>query len=154
MAEDRPVDRRPIWLLRLFYPLPGAITGAAAGFHLYLLRPGLNMDTLAPAIIASAWAVCGMLIGGLLTSLTAWLAERRFHRWFSTSPMMTGSLALLFLTGLSLWIHAPLEARLRTLLWPPHQTEQSRPPAPSEPTCAQEPPSDQPNWILWQQECR
>jgi hypothetical protein len=95
-----------------------------------------------------------MLIGGLLTSMTAWLVERRFHRWFSTRPLMAGGLTLLFLTGFSLWISAPLEARLRTLLWPPHQTEQSRPPAPSGLTCAQEPPSDQRNRILWEQECR
>jgi hypothetical protein len=95
-----------------------------------------------------------MLIGGLLTSMTAWLVERRFHRWFSARPLMTGGLVLLFLTGLSLSIYAPLEARLRTLLWPPQQTEQSRPPAPSEPACTQEPPTDQRSRILWEQECR
>lgn len=154
MAENRPFGRGRAWLLRYLYPLPGAITGAAAGFHLYFLRPGLNTDTLAPAVIASAWALSAMVVGALITSLAAWLVERGLQRWFSASPWMACGLALLGLTGLCGWANAPLEARLATLLWPPPQARQSRPPASPEPTCAQEPPSDHATRLLWEQECR
>jgi hypothetical protein len=154
MVENRPVERWPVWLLHFISPLPGGIAGAAVGFHLYFRRPGLNTDTLAPAILASAWALCGMLIGALLTSMAAWLARRLLRRWFSTSPLTTCALTLLCVAGLSLWLYAPLEARLPKVLWPPHQAEQSRPPPPSEPTCAREPPADLPSRKLWEQECR
>lgn len=154
MAQDRPFHRWPVWLLRFISPLPGAVTGAAAGFHLYFRRPGLNTDTLAPAIFASGWALCGMLIGALLTSVAAWLVQRRLRGWFSTSPLIACSLMLLCLAGLCLWVYAPLEARLPTLLWPPHQAEQSRPQPPSGPTCAQETPADLHSRKLWEQECR
>ena len=154
MAENKPADQWPVWLLRFISPLPGAMTGAAVGFHLYFRRPGLNTDTLAPAILASTWALCGVAIGALITGTAGWLVQRRMRRWFPGNPLIPGGVSLLGLSILCGLLYAPLEARLPTLLWPPHQTQPSRAPPSSGPTCAQEPPSDLATRRLWEQECR
>jgi hypothetical protein len=154
MAENKPADQWPVWLLRFISPLPGAITGAALGFHLYFRRPGLNTDTLAPAILAGTWALCGMAIGALITGMAGWLAQRRLRRWFPANPLIPCGLTVLCLSVLCLLLYAPLEARLPTLLWAAHQAQPSRPPPSSGPTCAQGPPADLATRKLWEQECR
>jgi hypothetical protein len=154
MAENKPADQWSVWLLRFISPLPGAMTGTALGFHLYFRRPGLNTDTLAPAILASTWALCGMVLGALITGMAGWLAHRRLRRWFPANPLIPCGLSLLCLSVLCLLLYAPLEARLPALLWPAHQTQPLRAPPASGPTCAQEPPTDLATRTLWEQECR
>jgi hypothetical protein len=134
--------------------LPGALTGAATGFHLYFLRPGLNTDTVAPVIFAGVWAFCAMLAGALITSLASWFVERGLQRGLSVRPWVAGGLALLCVIGLCRWVYAPLQAHLPSLIWASPQTEQSGPPNSSGPNCAEEPPPNHVNRKLWEQECR
>jgi hypothetical protein len=154
MADDKPAGIGSAALLRLLYPLPGAAMGAAAGFHLYFLRPGLNTDTLAPALFAAGWALCAMMVGALFTGTAGWLMERALRRAVSASKFISCGLALLCLTGLCSLIYAPLLSRAPALLWPPRQEERVHSLESSGPTCAQEPPPGSDNRRLWEQECR
>ena len=164
MAENDPAAPLPVsrwkgrlllWLLRLLWPLPGAVTGAALGFHLYFRQPGLNTDTFAPFILASFWALGGMLAGMLGTGIAAWLIQRSVRRLFATGPLITACLTLLCLIGLCLGSYAPLEARLSALFWPKQPKESSRPLAPTAPSaCTQAPPSDLNARKSWELECR
>lgn len=158
MTEIDPVARQTtgkqwaVWLLRLFWPLPGAITGAAAGFHVYFRQPDLNTDTVAPLVFASLWAFAGMLTGVLCTRIVAGLIQRGVRRVFSIGPISTASLTLLCLVGLCLGLHAPLEARLPALLWPAQPKEvPPRLPAPS--PCTQTPPTKLHDKKSWELEC-
>ena len=164
MAENDPITRLTysaarkqwlVWLLRIFWPIPGAILGATLGFHLYFRQPSLNTDTLAPLIFASLWAFGGMLSGVLSTSIAAWLIQRSIHRCFSMSPLNSARLTLLCLIGLCFGLYAPLETRLPAVLWPvqPAQKASSRAlPTPS--PCSQVPPSDFNARKSWELECR
>jgi predicted PurR-regulated permease PerM len=116
-------------LLRLCWPLPGALTGATLGFHLYFLQPGLNTDSAAPLIFASFWAFCGLVSGLVCTSMAAWLIERGLRSRLSTNPLITTFLTLLLLIGLCCVLHAPLEARLPALFWPSSQKLPARQPS-------------------------
>jgi hypothetical protein len=117
-AQPGPGHRLAVGLLRLCWLLPGALTGAAVGFHVYFRQPGLNTDTVAPLIFSGFWAFCGLLIGIVVSSVAAWLIERGLRRWLSSNPLITASLTLLWLIGLSCVLRAPLEARLAELFWP------------------------------------
>ena len=164
MAENDPAAPVPVgartgglalWLVRLLWPLPGAIAGAGVGFQLYFRQPGLNTDTFAPFILASFWAFGGMLSGMLVTGIAAWLIQRGVRRLFSTGPLITACLTLLCLIGLCLVSYAPLESRLSALFWPKQRKEAPRPlaaPAPS--PCTQAPPSDLNARKSWELECR
>jgi hypothetical protein len=164
MAENDPIARLAdsaarkkwlVWLLKIFWPIPGAILGATVGFHLYFRQPGLNTDTLAPLISASLWAFGGMLSGILSTSITAWFIQRGIHRWFSMSPLNSTALTLLCLIALCLGLYAPLEIRLPAVLWPvqPAQKKSLRVlPTPS--PCSEAPPSDLNARKSWELECR
>lgn len=154
MADDKPAGSGSAAFLRILYPLPGAVTGATAGFHLYFLRPGLNTDTLAPALFAAGWALCAMMVGALLTSLAGWLLERVLRRAVSASTMISCGLALLCLAGLCSLAYAPLLSRAPALLWPAQQAERAHSRESSGPACAQEPPLGSANRRLWEQECR
>jgi MFS family permease len=154
MADDKPAGTGRAALLRILYPLPGAATGAAAGFHLYFLRPGLNTDTIAPALFAAGWALCAMLVGALFAGIAGWLMERALRRAVSTSTLVTCGVALLCLTGLCGLAYAPLLSRAPALLWPQRQAEPALSPGSSGPTCAQEPPPGSANRRLWEQECQ
>jgi hypothetical protein len=164
MVESNPATRMlvsnrrqqiAISLLRLVWPLPGAITGAALGFHLYFRQPGLNTDTVAPLIFASVWAFIGMLSGAICTSIAAWLIERGVRRLFPVGPLIATSLTVLGLIGLCPGLFAQLEARLPVLLWPTHPKESSGPISPPLPSpCTQAPPSDPKVRQSWELECR
>ena len=154
MVDARPAGRGPAAFLRILYPLPGAALGAAAGFHLYFLRPGLNTDTLAPAVFGAGWALCAMITGGMFTSLVGWLLERALRRLVSASTLISSGIAVLCLMGLCRSAYAPLLSRAPALLWPPHQAERALPKGSSGPTCAQEPPAGSAYRRLWEQECR
>ncbi len=155
MTGSEPATHWPVWLMRLAWPLPGAYMGAALGFNLYFSQPGLNRDTLAPAILASLWALCGLVIGVLGTGIIAWLIQRGLRRLLSTSPPVTAAITLLCLIGLCGRLYAPLNTLLPTLLISPHQTAPSRTtPAPERSTCAQAPPSDPAVRKEWELECR
>jgi hypothetical protein len=144
-----------VWLLRLCGPLPGALTGAAAGFYLYFRQPGLNTDTVAPLVFAGFWAFVGMLCGALLTGVAAWLIHRSLQRRITTSPLTTAGLTLAGLIVLCLGLYAPLQARLPALLWPAHPQESVRPqPSPGASPCTQPPPSDANARKSWELECR
>jgi hypothetical protein len=135
--------------------LPGALLGAALGFHLYFRRPGLNSDTFAPAIFAGLWAVGGLAIGALVTLAAAWLIDRALRRAFSWRPMTAAAVTLLGVVGLCTGLYAPLEARLPALLWPPAQPRSpSKQPTPERSPCAQAPPSDPAERKAWDLECR
>jgi hypothetical protein len=149
-AVSQRRQRTVTWLFRSIWPLPGAITGSAVGFHLYFQQPGLNTDTFAPAIFAVFWAANGMVIGALITGLAAWLIERGVRWIFPDKPFVTGSIGTLCAVGLCLGASAPLEARLPDLLWPTHTEE---PVQPSPPACAQTPPTADRERQMWDQEC-
>jgi hypothetical protein len=152
---NRVLQPFPGALLRLFWPLPGALTGAAVAFHLYFRQPGLNTDTAAPLVFASAWALAGMLAGALCTSMAGWLIERGLRHWFPVRPLISSGLALVCLIGLCRGLYAPLEARLPALFWPSHQEESSRILPPSQPSpCTQVPPTDPKARRAWELECR
>jgi hypothetical protein len=140
--------------LQFLWPLPGALTGAAVAFHLYFRQSGLNTDTAAPLVFASAWAFGGMLAGALCTSIAGWLIERGLRRWFPVRPMITSGLALVCLVGLCLGLYAPLEGRLPALFWPSHQEASSRIVSPPERSpCTQAPPTDPKARRAWELEC-
>ena len=80
-SSVHPKKSLAVVLLKLCWPLPGALTGAAVGFHVYFRQPGLNTDTAAPLVFAGFWAFFGLLIGMLCSSITAWLIERGLRRW-------------------------------------------------------------------------
>jgi hypothetical protein len=142
-------------LLRLCWPLPGALTGATLGFHLYFLQPGLNADSAAPLIFASFWAFCGLLFGMVCTSMAAWLIERGLRSMLSTNPLITTCLPLLLLIGLCCVLHAPLEDRLPALFWPAAQTLPARQPPVAQPSpCTQTPPAERQARQSWDMECR
>ena len=163
MAESDPAtglnqgnrwQQRTILLLRLCWPLPGALTGAAIGFHVYFRQPGLNTDTAAPLIFAGLWAFGGMLAGMLSTGIAAWLLERILRRLLPANPLIAASLVLVCLLGLCRGAYAPLEARLPGLLWPKSQNAATlpRPPPPS--PCTEAPPIDRDARRSWELECR
>lgn len=148
-------NRLAIRLLRLLWPLPGAITGAVVGFHLYFRQPGLNADSFAPLIFAGIWACGGMLSGALGTGIAAWLIQRSTHRLFSISPLFTDGLTLIFLTALCLGLYAPLEAHLPGLIWPPPQQSHAHTRPLSQPSpCTQTPPTSPNARKSWELECR
>lgn len=127
MAENEsgsgsPADRgnpaSSAWLLRLLWPLPGALTGAAVGFHLYFRQPGLNTDTAAPAILASLWALGGLFCGMLASITAGWLIDRGLRGLLRQRVLICGALTLLGLIALCSAIYPLLEARLPALLWP------------------------------------
>ncbi len=147
--------RLSIWLLRLCWPLPGALTGAAVGFHLYFRQPSLNTDSLAPLVFASLWALGGMLSGALITGVAAWLIHRSLQRLFAAGPAITAGLPLVAVTGLCFALHAPLEARLPAWFWPAQTQESVRPqPSPGISPCTQPPPGDAGARKSWELECR
>lgn len=154
MAGDEPAGAGRSAFIRILYPLPGAATGAAAGFHLYFLRPGLNTDTLAPAIFAAGWALCAMIVGALSTGMAGWLLERALRRTVSASLSISRGLALLCLAVLCHSAYSPLLARAPALLWPAHQDQRAHAQEPTGPTCAQEPPPGSADRRAWEQECR
>lgn len=144
-----------VWMLRLCGPLPGALTGAAAGFHLYFRQPGLNSDTLAPLVFAGLWAFGGMVCGALITGVAAWLIHRSLQRRLTARPLTTAGLTLAGLIVLCLGLYAPLQARLPALLWPAHSQPSVRPqPSPETSPCTQPPPSDANMRKFWELECR
>jgi hypothetical protein len=142
-------------LLKLCWPLPGALTGAAVGFHVYFRQPGLNTDTAAPLIFAGFWAFCGLLIGMLCSSVAAWLIERGLRRRLPGKPLFTGSLSLLCVIGLCYALHAPLEARLPVMFWPALQALPARQQIlPTTSPCSQLPPTERKDRQEWDLECR
>lgn len=153
--RDHPKRSLICTLLKLCWPLPGALAGAAVGFHVYFRQPGLNTDSAAPALLASRWAFFGLLIGLSGSMVAGWLIERGLRRWFSTNPSITASLTLLSLLGLSYVLHAPLEVRLPELFWPalqnlPAQQQPVSTPSP----CTQAPPTERQARLAWDLECR
>jgi hypothetical protein len=164
MAENDFASRPPAsgrreqpaaWLMRLFWPLPGALAGAAVGFHLYFRQPGLNTDTAAPLIFAALWALGGMILGAMCTSIAAWLIDSGLRRLLPARQLITASLTMLCLVGICLTLYAPIEARLPALFWPPHQAEPSRTLPSSRPSpCMQAPPTDRQARQSWELECR
>jgi hypothetical protein len=144
-----------VGLLKLCWPLPGALTGAAVGFHVYFRQPGLNTDTAAPLVFAGLWAFCGLLIGMLCSRVAAWLIERGLRRWLSTNPLITASLTLLWLIGSCYVLRVPLEARLPVLFWPALQKSPARQQAvPTTSPCSQQPPTEPKARQAWDLECR
>jgi len=142
-------------LLKLCWPVPGALTGAAVGFHVYIRQPGLNTDTAAPLIFAGFWAFCGLLIGIVISSIAAWLIERGLRRWFSSSPPITAGLTLLWLIGSCYVLRAPLEARLPELFWPAlHKLPARQQTVPTTSPCSQLPPTERKARQAWDLECR
>ena len=157
MAENDPDDRGSAskllgrWMLRLFLPLPGALTGATLGFQVYFRQPGLNTDSAAPLILAGLWAFGGLLSGVLFSSLAVWLIQGSLRRLFSIGPLFTTGLTLFCLIGLCMGLYAPLEALLPSVLWPIHQ--KGTPQAPPRSQCAQTPPSSPNERKAWELEC-
>jgi hypothetical protein len=142
-------------LLKLCWPLPGALTGAAVGFHVYFRQPGLNTDTAAPLIFAGFWACCGLLIGMMCSSLAAWLIERGLRRWLPGRPTITASLSLLCVIGLFYVLHKPLAARLPDLFWPAlHKLPARQQKIPTISPCSQLPPTERKARQAWDLECR
>jgi len=142
-------------LLKLCWPLPGALTGAVVGFLVYFRQPGLNTDTAAPLIFAGFWAFCGLLIGMACSSLAAWLIERGLRRWLPGKPSITASLALLCVIGLCYVLHAPLVARLPVLFWPALQKLPAHQQVvPTTSPCSQAPPTERKARQAWDLECR
>ncbi|MBK7422093.1 MAG: hypothetical protein IPJ48_02760 [Propionivibrio sp.] len=167
MAENDPAQPGPgsspghskqslaVVLLKLCWPLPGALTGAAVGFHVYFRQPGLNTDTVAPLFFAGFWAFCGLLIGTLCSSAVALLIEHGLSRWLPGKPLITASLSLLCLIGLCYVLRAPLEARLPVLIWPALEKLPARPQAvPTPSPCTQTPPTERKARQAWDLECR
>ncbi len=165
MAEIRPVDGRAghtpgrgwkVWLLRFCWPLPGALTGASLGFHLYFQQTGLNTDTLAPLVFASLWAVGGMLLGILSTGVAAWLVRRSVLVLLPDDSLTKDALTLILLMGLYAGLHAPLDVRLAAMIRAPaDETEPARSVAvPELNLCAQAPPSEAKARKAWELECR
>jgi len=155
LTSSKYEKRLTLRLLQFCWPLPGALTGAAVGFHLYFRQPGLNTDSLAPLILASLWALGGMLSGALITSVVAWLIHRSLQRLLPTMPVITAGLPLAGLIVLCMGFHAPLQARLPSLLWPAHPQESVLPqPSPGTSPCTQPPPSDAKARKSWELECR
>ena len=145
-------------LLRACWPLPGALSGAAIGFHLYFRQPGLTTDSAAALFLASGWALGGMVCGLLCSSLAGALIARGLRRRLRASPPLAAGVALLCVTGLCWSVHAPLEARLPALLWPaPVKAIAPRPPAPTSATvspCRQPAPDERRARQAWELECR
>ena len=142
-------------LLKLCWPLPGALTGALVGFLVYFRQPGLNTDTAAPLIFAGFWAFCGLLIGMACSSLAAWLIERGLRRWLPGKPSITASLALLCVIVLCYVLHAPLVARLPVLFWPAlHKLPAHQQGVPTTSPCSQAPPTERKARQAWDLECR
>ncbi len=50
--SGRPKHSLAVGLLKLIWPLLGALSGAAVGFHVYFRQSGLNIDTAAPLVFA------------------------------------------------------------------------------------------------------
>ena len=154
-SPGHPKHSLAVGLLRLCWPLPGALTGAAVGFHAYFRQPGLNTDTAAPLIFAGFWAFCGLMIGIVCGSVAAWLIERGLRRWLPGKPLIAASLTLLCLIGLCYVLRAPLEARLPELFWPANQKLPARQQAvPTPSPCTQTPPIERQARQAWDLECR
>ncbi|MBL8416046.1 MAG: hypothetical protein JNM42_16570 [Propionivibrio sp.] len=154
-VPGRPKQSLAAGFLKLCWPLPGALTGAAVGFHVYFRQPGLNTDTAAPLVFAGFWAFCGLLVGIVGSSAAAWLIERGLRRWLPGKPLITTSLTLLWLIGFCYVLHAPLEARLPELFWPalqklPVRQQAVPPPSP----CSQAAPTERKARQAWDLECR
>lgn len=154
-SRGHPKNSLAIVLLRLCWPLPGALSGAAVGFHVYFRQPGLNTDTAAPLIFAGFWAFCGLMIGIVCCSVAAWLIERGLRRWLPGKPLIATGLTLLCLIGLCYGLRAPLEARLPELFWPALQKWPARQQAvPTLSPCTQTPPTGRQARQEWDMECR
>ena len=156
-SKPSPASGEPLalWLLRLAWPLPGALSGAYLGFHLYFRQPGLNTDTFAPLFLAGLWAVGGMLSGALCSVIAGGLLELALRRMLPARPLLAGSLAIVCLIGLCLALPGPLVARLPGLLWPAQQAAASPLLPPSQPSpCTQAPPVDGAARKAWELECR
>lgn len=154
-SSGHPKHSLAVGLLRLCWPVPGALTGAAVGFQVYFRQPGLNADTAAPLVFAGFWAFCGLMIGIVCTCIAAWMIEWGLRRWQPGNPLFTTSLTLLLLIGLCYVLRAPLEARLPVMFWPALQKLPARQQAvPTPSRCSQAPPAERKARQEWDLECR
>ena len=140
-------------ILKLLWPLPGAIAGAVLGFHLYFAQPAINTDSLAPLVLAGLWALTGMLAGALVTGLGGWLFQLGMRRFFAHSPTLATGLILLLLTFASIGLTTLLDARLPGWIWPPKAPAGIVRPSGGA-ACAQVPPADSKEFKAWALECR
>lgn len=141
--------------LRGLWSLPGALTGAAIAFHVYFRQPHLNTDTTAPLLLASLWAVVGLVCGAVISVAAAMLMERGLRRVLPTNATLTSLVTLIFMAVLCGAIYSPIEVRLPALLWPA-APEGVLPPA-VDPAggsaCKAAPPTEARLRRLWDEEC-
>lgn len=153
-SADRRNKPLAVWLARLLWPLPGMLSGAAIGFHLYFRQPGLNTDTVAPLFFAVWWALAGLLCGALCAAGAGWLIEALMRRLLPGLPLLASGVTLASLIGLCLALYAPIESRLPGLLWPKKQQARVQAPLPPVSPCKQAPPADLAARKAWELECR
>lgn len=151
-ARDAGVAGSLNALAVLSHPVPGMVAGAVLGFSGYMMQPGLNRDTLAPALLAVGLGLVGLLLGGLLSRLTGWALTRVWQRGQASNERAAGWPALLnalLWLGLFYLAQAAFSGGLQR---PPERAV-----APLQPhlnACQQLPPTEARERKSWDQECR
>lgn len=147
--------RRLLWTM-VFWPLPGAVCGAALAFHVYFRQPGLNNDTAGPMIVGAVVALAGLVAGTLLSSAFGWAVDTWLRRQWPDHSSQTSIATLFILAVLFVGLEGLLESRLPALLWPraapatvvvPDRT-------PPELTCGAVAPTEPALRKAWELECR